>query len=559
MKRQARQKQTQRKEVAKPIVSSKPIVPEPPLQTAEDIFQTTEKVPSKYQGNWSLDLDVTTSSGSLPWHAEPRTREEDWYRRKGYLPPVDDQTLETIRVVLGAKAARKMAAVKSEDRLFPEMLNADRNVQLDPDPTGDPYVVNMDEILFSLPENPAVADLFSRLWIADIDNCKEENEAVFQRTVMMAFLDRHRLIYGDVQKPEKGSGKPTEIGKKLAFSVEGDWRCDPMPTRGADAKDAKFLTAPKPDLCVSFQRSKLLGPGFWPTMTPAMKKLACYEGVQMPQNKRAFGFFVVEAKKSRDSADNSVAKYQALNAASQALHNLHEFFREAGQETVFFESVRFFSATASEKGVILRIHRAEKLELEPQGLDAPRPIDTNPPYNLEFRFQEYGSFLNENFKRERVVDMFGKIMVGYGEGVLFGLLRKAAEKIDEKLRVNRKRGIDIGSVTNDYSYGQGKLRPSRSNSKVSRQSKASTSANTSQVAGRSAGRVRSTGTDGTSTNHTSNSGTEAAGDNISSTAPDHIANMPRTNISGDFSGMMSSERPQKRPKKATAKASASRG
>ena len=229
-----------------------------------------------------------------------------------------------------------------------------------------------------------------------------------------------------------------------------------MPTRGILFDEQyPFLTAPKPDLCVSFQREDLIGVGAWDTMPPSTKKLVCFEGIGPPQDKRAFGFLVVEAKRSKYPPDDNVAKLQVLNDASQALHNMYEFFREARQEALFFEKVRFFSATASEQGIIVRIHRAVEIDTVHSGPRTKRPIFGYPHYNLEFRFEEYVSLVGEEFSRQRVIDVFERIMIGYGEGLLYGLLREAARAIDERFQSELyEKGNFPADVIYDYRHGQ---------------------------------------------------------------------------------------------------------
>lgn len=66
------------------------------------------------------------------------------------------------------------------------------------------------------------------------------NEALFQRTIMMSLIARHRWIYnGNATKPSV-----------LDFSVQELWSCPPMPTRAYRMGEI-FLTQPKPDLAVS--------------------------------------------------------------------------------------------------------------------------------------------------------------------------------------------------------------------------------------------------------------------------------------------------------------------
>ena len=62
---------------------------------------------------------------------------------------------------------------------------------------------------------------YERLWTLDRATCVDgSNEALFQRTLMMRFIARHCLVYGqDATRPSH-----------LDFSVEESWNCPPMPT-----------------------------------------------------------------------------------------------------------------------------------------------------------------------------------------------------------------------------------------------------------------------------------------------------------------------------------------
>ena len=132
-----------------------------------------------------------------------------------------------------------------------------------------------------------------------------------------------------------------------------------MPTR-AYRMGETFLTQAKPDLAVSFHRRDLIPEHLWWNLPKATRRLACFENQGEIGGTRAFHFFTIEAKKGMRSADETDGKRQSLNNASQALHNMFEFFRDAGSEheNIFFAKMRFFSVEASNEGVIIRIHRA---------------------------------------------------------------------------------------------------------------------------------------------------------------------------------------------------------
>ena len=86
------------------------------------------------------------------------------------------------------------------------------------------------------------------------------------------------------------------------------------------------------------------------------------------------------------SIDANKALYQSLNNASQALHNIFEFFRDAGSkhEEIFFDNVRFFSVAANSNGLLVRIHRA--IEVPENGLLV---MPDQPNYRLKFVYREF--------------------------------------------------------------------------------------------------------------------------------------------------------------------------
>jgi hypothetical protein len=165
---------------------------------------------------------------------------------------------------------------------------------------------------------------------------------------MMSLIARHWFIY------ERGY-QPTLSRFQCRRALELSTDADPSVLVGYT-----YLTQPKPDLAVCFRRQALIPDYLWNKMPIATKRLACYENAGEIAETRVFHFFTIEAKKALRSADDTVGKRQGLNNASQALHNMFEFFRDAGQqhEDIFFTNVRFFSVVASTEGLTIRIHRA---------------------------------------------------------------------------------------------------------------------------------------------------------------------------------------------------------
>ncbi|KIW84241.1 hypothetical protein Z517_03491 [Fonsecaea pedrosoi CBS 271.37] len=408
----------------------------------------------------TLSLRSSTESETTTWLRDPPDAETVFLQRNGYTTELSDDALAAIQVVLGKEAAIKMAGIRSDSLEFRKTLGVDRNVLSNETKWDDPEWAHLQSYQPTLDsEDDPITGFLDRLWLADLGFCKNQQEAIFQRTVMMAMINRHRLIF---------AGDKIATASPLMFSVEASWTCPPMPTRKYYRQNEgnPFAKMPRPDLCVSFRRTEILDPDFWTTLLPTTQELICYEGIRDLNNEaaRAFGFFFVEAKRSRLWPDDETALNQALNDASQALHNIYEFFREAGQTTEFFLRVRVFSATASEKGVIIRAHWACELT-ENTNVSKAR-ID--PKYPLQFRHQIYQSFMGDGFDRLKVVEAFERIMVGYGQEQLLPLLKTAAKSVRVKAsEAYENRGRKPWeSFFNDYRYGQSGKPGSRMTSRL---------------------------------------------------------------------------------------------
>ena len=189
-------------------------------------------------------------------------------------------------------------------------------------------------------------------------------------------------------------------------------------------------------------------------MPYATRRLACYEKLYESGGSKAFHFFTTEARRSQTVVTDFTALYKSLNKASQALHNMFEFFNEAGpQHTAkFFSEVRFFSAVASTEGLLVRIHRAVQVAKDRMII---------PGYPLHFEFREYAKIPRETFDREPVVQLFSKILINYGVDKLFGLPQDAAKTIAAKLR-NKPGEQRLRDNPNFYRHGQGGNTPNNS-------------------------------------------------------------------------------------------------
>ncbi|KAL9111902.1 MAG: hypothetical protein Q9227_003752 [Pyrenula ochraceoflavens] len=433
-----------------------------PLPSIEAAFEETlgsrrtlDFTSPTFQSEETNSLDSET----LPWSRELPDAEEILLQRNGYIPPFSNEVLAAIHIILGIDAAQEMGGISAYSSEFEKTLEEDRNVLLKETKHQDPewayleqYQINRDA------DEASVADFLDRLWSADLSFCKNQQEAIFQRTAMMNMINRHHLIFLDNKMLNELSESP------LMFSVEAPWDCPPMPTArfkralintNSDRNDKEpkiYTTAARPDLCISFRTSTIISPDLWKKLPQKTQHLICYEGIKENKKDRAFGFFFVEAKRSGAEPDDKIALIQALNSASQALHNIHEFFKEAEEIAAFFKHVRVFSATTSEKGAIIRVHRAVELPTDTE-LCFNRVVED---YPLQFEYQIYKSFAGENFSRLEVIQAFEKIIKGYGEKQLLVLLRQAEVNVRKKAFSAWKNShtIPLETAFNDYRYGQ---------------------------------------------------------------------------------------------------------
>lgn len=385
-----------------------------------------------------------------------------FYKRIGYLPPLDDAVLRALKCVLPedmeTEAATGRISSSNNDKF--EKGLAWRNVSLQPDYEDvDPQLQKLQDLkedpqpASSLEKQVALVTLteyHDLLWAEDRQKCKDQTqEAIFQRTMLISMIDRLNLIYG------KGEGSKRPI---FDYAVETPWNCPPMPTKAVDYMqyNSLWLTCPKPDLAVAFVRERLEFPtGFdWDALPPATQRLICYEGDAPEKAVRAFHFLAIEAKRVYKDIDDRHARNQCLNNASQALHNMYELFREAdeGEESqeyteMFFDKVRFFSIVATPKGMKIRVHRARVLKDVSVGITE--------DYPLQFTFTDYLDLIGKDFTYHRVAEELSNILYSYGAKVLRDSLQQAIAAVHQKFKAYRRQNLQmIYRDEKHYSHGQ---------------------------------------------------------------------------------------------------------
>ena len=379
---------------------------------------------------------------------------QDHFNRKwGYVPPLDEETTRIIEAIIKNPAsAAAMVGIGPEKPQFLSGLH-NRNVLSNPSTHPDPCKEEIQSISLegNLQETQEQEISQEELWKSDKAKCTpDSSEALYQRTLMINLIARHFLIY------QFDSGKE----QIFDFSVEEPWSCLPMPSRllwaiskGRGQKSqAKFLTQPKPDLAVCFKREAVISDRMWKTLPEPTKGLACFEN-RSSNASRVFHFLAVEAKKAMLDLDSPQALHQCLNNASQALHNMFEFFRDAGpeHEQVFYNQVRFFSVVANRKGIIVRIHRAVRKPDDAGPFELVMP--DQPDYRLEFEFREFQRISDaDEFSRKKVLEVVKKILK-YATDDLFKMINAAASKLAQNLEKDLKLYIARREV-DFYSYGQ---------------------------------------------------------------------------------------------------------
>ena len=376
--------------------------------------------------------------------------QEEFNYKWGYLPPLGEEAERIITAVLeDPELAKIMVRTGPESKGFRPGLEK-RNVVIsesqDPDPRAEE--IGGASVEGFLLEPADQQRIYNDLWQLDRDKCNlSSSEALFQRTLMISLIARHSLIYR-----QKTGGI-----QLLDFVVEEPWNCLPMPTKTVWrvlehlAGDFKFLTQPKPDLAICFDRNLVLSEDVWATLPEATQALACFENSDAGAS-RIFHFLTVEAKKAIIKITEPKALYQSLNNASQALHNMFEFFRDAGpqHEKIFFDKVRYFSAVANGEGILIRIHRAIQLSHEDSRLFV---MPNEPNYRLRFVYRKFELISGaDRYSRARVLIAFKKILK-YATDDLSKWIKDAASDLADKLERHPQAFIDRREL-NFYRHGQ---------------------------------------------------------------------------------------------------------
>ena len=128
---------------------------------------------------------------------------------------------------------------------------------------------------------------------------------------------------------------------------------------------------------------------------------------------------------------------------------MFQFFQDAGPQhrEIFFSHVKFFSVVASTQGLEVRIHRA---------IELPEKIaQLRHGYPIRFVFRELANVPRDSFDCGTVLELFGRILHGYGAGKFLVLLQDTAKSLLDKLDSEQPEGDWLRMNPDFYRYREG--------------------------------------------------------------------------------------------------------
>lgn len=305
-----------------------------------------------------------------------------------------------------------------------QMLS-DSNVELEPEDEPDQDLIKrINQDVFStrgLQEK-------ERRWRADIAKCRVEAENVFQKTIMMKSINRHRLH------------------EFLDYGTEKLWHSNTPPS-----KTGRYMNKPKPDVAIGF-RSKVLFPKSVSQKTSLSKELQRYLCPEMTSN-RAFPFFMLEVKGSMSDINAENAKAQGLISATHALYNIWQFIKGNEElETEFFTKFRIFTAAANGATFWMRAHRAVKLSPGEGRVD-----EESDDYPLAYRFDTITQLEGGDYSQAAVRKLLENILawtIPDLQNFLISAIQHALER--ERLQKTKKQ---VNAQRNELSSPSEDQRP----------------------------------------------------------------------------------------------------
>ncbi|KAI9874696.1 MAG: hypothetical protein M1830_009389 [Pleopsidium flavum] len=378
-----------------------------PIQSSA--VETTERAPS--------ETSHTGSSSRLSIGADI----VEYYRSRGYEVPEEEYMSSTLHSTpvppsevtsIQGKKPKKPPTVKATEE--EKMNGALLDHKIDTRSTLDVDMKKIEELVLSdcssrhIQQHARDEETNRReekYWEVDMSKCASSNEAVFQRTIMMTILNRHKL------------------DDKLDYICEAIWISERFPCKDCKEKECK-ISKPQPDLAVAFKTTSLLPDD---AFTPDLRRLGLLIGHMFPEgeivskSERAFHFFALEVKGKRGTIDNTVAEFQNLNTASQGLYNMYRCLKEANDLDTFFKEVRFFSALATTESFSLRVHRPLRLRSS---------RSNNPEYPIGFGFAQVIR-IRGDYSKSKVLGIMHNILSRYGVERLYPILKRTMRTLLE--------------------------------------------------------------------------------------------------------------------------------
>ena len=334
-----------------------------------------------------------------------------WYRSYAYFSPQAEDMARgsTIPPSLANSRKKDGPSTAPLGTSYYRTALENRNVTIEPSETEDSLqetiqtqVIDRDHIVGPQHDAylPDPSPQEQEYWRKDMVKCIEENESVFQRTIMMELFQRHLLK------------------DKLDYTSESVWGCPQPPTESATISN--WITGmPKPDVMIAFQRREVTTSD--QSKCRAMKSLkGCISPEASKKNQRAFPFFFIEAKRDSGKETETAVLHQCLNVASQALHNIWTLMQKAKRHKDVMEEVRVFTVAAHSKGVLFRMHRVKQLPNESALVE--------PAYPWAFEYVVLKE-LEGKYDKMTVCRMVRNILFHYGVEILLPKLKKAVEDI----------------------------------------------------------------------------------------------------------------------------------
>ena len=379
-----------------------------------------------------ITQEDTSNSFSGYSDSEKRAIIREIYRNFGHEPPdLEDMTSRnmscngsrgrsksTNRQDSNAQTPKKspVANPKPEHKAFTDGLRL-RNVSWRP--TSQEYGPPIDcQAISQIDYIPS--DIHEERWHADLAKCQRSTEALFQHTIMMELLDRHRLH------------------SCLDYSCEALWKSPRPPVRDrlnpgpkGVINDKIVLPYPRPDLHIGFKASSIIDE-FKANELGWLYEHLSPEADEIADESRAFPFFIIEAKGSKGDVGDGTATKQCLNAASLALYNIWQFLKGLEEENDFFENQKIKVFTASGTGSYFRVRMHWPVRL------GPNEGRIHDEYPVGYKFKTICELRGEQYTRAMATKWI-KYVFNYGENELLSIIKNALPRVLERRKEESKK------------------------------------------------------------------------------------------------------------------------